>query len=307
MIYTLTLHAAVDRILHVPGFPEGGLLRAELAALLAAGKGFNVSRNLAALGGESVACGLVGRGEEGFYRQSFGALGVETMLEAYDPPTRCNITVLDPQSGREVHLRERGPEVDRGCLERLADRLLERLGAGDLVAACGSLPRGIRPEDLGRFFAGARSRGAAVLLDSSGPGLEFRAGQGPDVLKVNCEELREMTGLLAGSPDGAVAAAREALSLGVGLVLVTLGANGAVAVSAEGAWHARGQGVEAVNTVGAGDAFNAGFLWRRGDGLETALRFAVACGAAQVSSRRIGLLKRAAVEELARGVETREV
>lgn len=303
MIYTLTLNATLDRVLRAPGFAAGGVLRAELVALLAAGKGFNVARDLAELGAASVAAGLVGRSERAFYEESFKALGVELIVADFEAPTRSNVTILDPQAGSEAHLRERGPTLSDQHVAELADILLPRLGAGDMLAACGSLPPGISPERFAELLKAARERGAELLVDSSGPALAAACDVLPEILSVNGEELAELTGRSAGTVREARDAARELASRGVSTVLAKLGAAGAVAVTAEGALHARSQPLEARNTVGAGDAFNAGYLARRAEGPEAALRLAVACGAAQATSASIGRLERAEVERLAATVE----
>jgi 1-phosphofructokinase len=298
MIYTVTLNAAVDRVLRVPGFAPGGVRRAELVELLAAGKGFNVSRILAELGAPSAAAGLVGESELRFYEGSFRALGVPVILAGFAAPTRSNVTVLDPQSGTETHLRERGPEVPEQALGRLEVELLPRLAAGDVLAFCGSLPPGLAPERAARLLEGARSRGARLFADASGPALKAVRELGPEVLSVNAEELGELSGGAVGGPGPAAEAARELLGAPQAVVLVKLGAGGAVAASRAGAWHARAPEVCAGNTVGAGDAFNAGYLAREAAGLAKALGFAVACGSAQVASGALGRLRRAEAERL---------
>jgi len=305
MIYTLTLHAALDRVLSVTGFPDGEVMRAELVALLTAGKGFNVSRNLGTLGCESVAAGLVGSADADFYEESFGKLGVETLLETCAGPTRQNITIMAPDSGREIHLREKGSTVSPETFERLRLRLRERLVPGDVLAVCGSLPEGIEAAGLEAVLADARERDVETLLDSSGEGLRFSPESPPGVLKVNVEELADLTGEVVDGVESASAAATKALDGGAELVLVTLGARGALCVSRDGALQASTPAVKAANTVGAGDAFNAGFLWKRPAGLETAMRFAAACGTAQAASRHIGRLERSAVEDLAASTTVR--
>lgn len=298
MIHTLTLNATVDRVLRAPGFAAGGVRRAELAALVAAGKGFNVSRVLAELGAPSVAAGLVGRTEREFYAGSFLALGVETVLADFPAPTRSNVTVLDPDSGAETHLRERGPEAPEAALAEIEELLLPRLAGGDALVFCGSLPRGLAPERPLRLLAEARARGARLFMDTSGPALAAARELRPDVLSLNEEELAELGVAAPGRGTGGLAEAVRA-ALRLPLVLVKLGAAGAVAVSPAEAWRAAPPAVEARNTVGAGDAFNAGYLARESAGLPEALRLAVACGAAQAACGRLGALRRADAERLA--------
>ena len=309
MIFTVTLNATVDRVLSVPGFAPLGVRRAELVALLAAGKGFNVSRILAELGVPSAAAGLVGESERQFYAESFRALGVPVILAGFAAPTRSNVTILDPEAGTETHLRERGSEAPDEAVARLEQALLARLAPGDWLAFCGSLPPGVSPERLAGLLGAARSRGARLLVDTSGAALAAAWALRPEVLSVNAAELGELAGQAVGGARQAVAAARALLGApgpraeATGpLLLIKLGADGAAAVTTSGAWVAQPAAVEARNTVGAGDAFNAGYLARGTVGIPGRLAFAAACGAAQVQSGALGRLRRAQAEQLARQI-----
>jgi sugar/nucleoside kinase (ribokinase family) len=74
-----------------------------------------------------------------------------------------------------------------------------------------------------------------------------------------------------------------------GTLIVKRGADGALAIPAQGARepiHIAAVAVEVVDTTGAGDAFNAGFIYATivgGAALPDALRFGVACGAQAVT------------------------
>ena len=68
---------------------------------------------------------------------------------------------------------------------------------------------------------------------------------------------------------------------------MTLGARGAVAVQGEQCWSVKAPRVTAVDTTGAGDAFNGAFAaaLAAGDGVESALRAGVAYASASVQRR----------------------
>ncbi|MHB1319273.1 MAG: PfkB family carbohydrate kinase, partial [Anaerolineae bacterium] len=83
----------------------------------------------------------------------------------------------------------------------------------------------------------------------------------------------------------AEAAARSLLAVGVGCVVVTLGANGALIVSTDGTRHIPGQQVDVVDTTGAGDAFSGALAVAVAEGrtIVEAVTFANAAAALQVT------------------------
>ena len=172
--------------------------------------------------------------------------------------------------------------------------------AHDWAILSGSLPPGAPVDWYARLVV--RLRGAApglrIAVDTSDAPLAALAvampAAAPDLIKPNGEELGQLAGLPAeramALEDGAmrgeygpvVEAARVLVERGVATVMATLGAAGAVLVTAEGAWHAAAPKIHVLSTVGAGDSSVAGYVLadvRGGDATER-LRTAVAYGSA---------------------------
>jgi 1-phosphofructokinase len=111
----------------------------------------------------------------------------------------------------------------------------------------------------------------------------------PDLLKPNAEELASLTGddwaALEADPHAAAAAAARLVGDGISAVLLTLGSQGAVLITADGCWRATPPPITLKSTVGAGDASLAGYLLADLRGLDAPdrLREAVAFGAAAAS------------------------
>ena len=82
----------------------------------------------------------------------------------------------------------------------------------------------------------------------------------PHLVKPNVHELAAITGRPIDTIGDVTAAAAQLRAKGLGTVLVSLGRDGAVLVDRNGALHGRTAAVTALNTVGAGDAFLAGYL-----------------------------------------------
>ena len=157
----------------------------------------------------------------------------------------------------------------------------------------GSRPEGFRLSDYARLLALCRESGAKLCVDASGPMLRAALKARPWIVKPNLDELSELVGRRLSRVNEVLQAAVP-LTKRCEHVLVSLGRNGALLVSRQGAWRARESSgrVSAVHTVGCGDALLAGFLsaCARGEPLPEATRFAVACGSACVRSYRACLL-----------------
>lgn len=308
-VVTFTANPAVDKTLRVEGFDRAvaeekkRLLRAALEREMPAGKGLNVSRCLSVLGMGSVAVAPVSRDLLGFFERSLEGTLVETRFLAVAGRTRTNVTIRDPSTGSETHIREGGTGPAEGEWRELSARLLSAAGEGTLIACCGSLPPSIPPSSLRELLEKLGSAGARVALDTSGEALA-EAAKAARFLKPNGDEL-ELLAPGLDAPDGA----RKLVEDGAEAVLVTLGARGAVLATREGTWRASAPPVEAVNTVGAGDAALSGLLWGLAQGVAAPelLRRAVGCATSTVLQPGAGELDLEQVERFLAGVKVVEL
>jgi sugar/nucleoside kinase (ribokinase family) len=140
---------------------------------------------------------------------------------------------------------------------------------------------------LAGVFARARAAGVSTSLDTNWDPAEKwesidRILAHTDVFLPNANELRA----ISGETDLEVAASRL-VSAGTTVVMKN-GAAGARAWSPDGSWSAPGLPVDVVDTTGAGDSFNAGFLAARLADRPTpeAIRWAAAAGS--LSTRAAG-------------------
>jgi len=304
MIVTITLNPSLDRILEIRGFAAGATLKARTIRFQPAGKGVNVSRCLWRLGHASIATGFLGEGEQAAYSRSFAGTGVRLDFVSLAAETRRNTTIRDPENGTETHIREEGFSVGESDLAALERKLEQLAKPGDTVLFSGSLPPRMPPGRLARLVRQCKSAGCVVAVDTSGPALAEAVGCGCWLAKPNLDELRELTGRPVAS-DAEIPPAARAVLRSVEVLLVTMGEQGAYCFSGDSAWKARVAVENARNSVGAGDAFLAGFLAAHDNGLppDACLRQAVACGAASTVERWAGEISVSNVEELIRRVE----
>jgi 6-phosphofructokinase 2 len=141
----------------------------------------------------------------------------------------------------------------------------------------------------------ARAKGARVVLDASGAALRAGLGEGVFLVKPSIDELREFTGEALTAQADWLYASRKLIEEGAAeIVVLSLSAEGALLVTAEGAWRARPPAAKVVSTIGAGDSFVGAMVWAIGDGrdIREAFRYGVAAGTAALLSPGTELCRR---------------
>jgi 1-phosphofructokinase len=287
MILTLTLNPSIDRTVDLGAPLERGAVQRAVAAAseVAAGKGVNVTRVLAAAGVPTRA--IVASRDDDRFAALLAADGVDAVHVPVDAPVRTNLALTEAD-GTTTKVNEPGAPLDDRAVAAVLATVRAHAPAADWLVVAGSLPVGARPALVVDVIAAARAArpGIRIALDTSGAPLAAAvAAGGIDLAKPNDEELEELLGLTHGAIDGleaAASAARALVGRGVGAVLLTLG--GAGAILADGASVLRASPPPTVvrSTVGAGDASLAGWLiaHERGDDPAGRLRQAVAHGSA---------------------------
>jgi 1-phosphofructokinase family hexose kinase len=280
MIVTVTPNPALDLTWHVDHLTFGGSHRADAGVARAGGKGLNVARVAHGQGAAVVALATVGGGSGVEFAAELTASGVPHALVEVAGATRRSIAVVDEERGDTTIVNERGVSpADPEWAALLAENG-DRLPTASVLVISGSLPPNAPEQLLPVLIGVGRDAGVPVIVDTSGPALLQAADAGASVLKPNAAELAEATGI-ADPIDGA----RSLIDRGVELVLLSLGADGMLAVTASGALHARLDAPLAGNPTGAGDASVAACAVLLAEGerdTELILRRATAWSAAAV-------------------------
>ncbi|MFJ6786684.1 1-phosphofructokinase [Streptomyces angustmyceticus] len=295
MILTVTLNAALDITYRVPRLHPHATNRVTEVSERPGGKGLNVARVLAALGHRTVATGFAGGGTGAALRALLAETEVTDALVPVGGATRRTVAVADASSGDTTQLNEPGPTVSPAEWDTFLDTYRELLGEARAVALCGSLPPGVPVDVYARLTRAARGAGVPVLLDTSGEPLRRGLAARPDLAKPNADELAALTG-----STEPLRAARDARRRGAHAVAASLGPDGMLAVTADGAWQAAPPRRIAGNPTGAGDSAVAGLLSGLVEGLSWPDRLtrAVALSAATVRAPAAGEFDAATYEEL---------
>ncbi|EOD58398.1 1-phosphofructokinase family hexose kinase [Amycolatopsis vancoresmycina] len=243
-VVTVTLNPAIDVTYRVAALHLGGTTRISDVRSRAGGKGVNVAAVLRELGGESLVLALTTTRTPDEFRDGLDGLGLAHRLVPALPAVRRTVAVVTRTDGTTM-LQENGfpagETAEAGILDGLGAELAAGAGA---VVISGSVPEGLDADVPAKLVRLCTRHAVPVIADVSGAALRQVAGSGA-VLMPNEEELKEL-----GGPD----AGQDLVAGGAPAVVVTLGPEGAIAVTARGTWRARPAEVVTGNPAGAGDA-----------------------------------------------------
>jgi len=246
------------------------------------------------LGLSVAACGAVGDDDLG--RWMLGALaarGVDTRHCVVDVAIPTGATVILARGADRAILTALGT-IDQLRAQDVPDEVLA--GVRHVHVASTALQPRLRV-GVPDLFRAARSAGATSSFDANWDPAERWDGidellSTADICFPNLEEGRRWTGLSDPEEVARAIVARAARdrdpAAGPLTVALKLGRDGALALRGEDVVRVRARRVAVIDTVGAGDSFDAGFVAATVSGwpLDEALRLAVACGSA--STRAIG-------------------
>lgn len=284
MIYTVTLNPAIDKTVVVENLCPGGVNRVKSVREDAGGKGINVSKCLKNLGETSVAAVILA-GQTGDRLESMlGELEIPVLQVRTEGQSRTNLKIIDPVKKENTDINEPGPVVSAELLERLKNKLSEKICPGDIVILSGSLPAGVDRGLYGQWVTCFRQLGANVYLDADGEPMHRGMAAIPYMIKPNNDELAALLGKSSLSMEQMLAEGKRLLETGIREIIISLGGDGALFVSREGCYHAEGLSVPVKSTVGAGDSVVAAAAYGQVRNLsrEERIRLCVAMGAGSV-------------------------
>ena len=300
-IVTLTINPALDRNTRVERVNPNEKLRCQAPEREPGGGGINVSRAIRRLGGESLAIYPCGGPIGEVFKTLLDEEGVEQQPIGIADTTRENVTVFEESANQHYIFIMPGPELREAEWQGVLDAL-ERLDpTPDYVVASGSCPPGV-PEDFYRRVAElSQSQGSRLIVDTSGEPLSLAAEAGVYLLKPNMRELGQLAGQEIESEEHQIEAAKGLLESGQAeVVVVSMGAGGALLVTDELGEHLRTPTVPIRSRLGAGDSMVAGIVLglARGERVLEATRFGIAAGASAVMTPRTELCRREDTERL---------
>jgi 6-phosphofructokinase 2 len=299
-IITITFSPCIDKSTSVPALVPEKKLICTTPRLEPGGGGINIARAIKKLGGVATAIFPSG-GYTGKYfnhlleKEDINSVIIETANE-----TRENIIVVDEAANNQYRFGMPGTELTEAewkkCLQAV-----EEIKDVEFIIASGSLPPGV-PDDIYALLAKiAKGKNAKFIVDTSGAALKHATAEGVYMLKPNLGELSSLAGKKEILPDEVKMIAKDIIANGkCEVMVVSMGAAGAMLVTAEIAEIFTPPAVERKSTVGAGDSMVAGivFYLAQGKNLLQAVQYGVACGTAATLNAGTELCKKEDADRL---------
>jgi 6-phosphofructokinase 2 len=307
-ILTITFNPCIDKSTLVEMLKPEKKLRCTAPVFEPGGGGINVARGIKKIGGEAVAVYPSG-GYSGKFlnvlleRENIPAIAIETRQH-----TRENMIVLEISTNQQYRFGMPGPQL----FEDEWGKCLQAIEANhsDYIVASGSLPTSV-PEDIfARISKIAKKQNRKLVVDTSGEALRSAMEEGVYLIKPNLGELSWLAGKDELETNEIEPVAKELiLTRNCEIVVVSMGALGAMLITKDGACKVDAPIVKRKTTVGAGDSMVAGMVFyiSRKKKLEEALQYGVACGTAATLNTGTSLCKIEDVERLFAQIKSRPI
>jgi tagatose 6-phosphate kinase len=297
-------------VIFVRDFRLGGIVRAEREVVTPSGKGVDASLVIHELGGETVAAGLNAGHSGHLLTRLLDEWGIAHDFVPAHGETRTAVVLVDLAVNQQSTITAPTLTATKEELSRLLALLDRYAGKAWGVICAGSLAPGLPVDSYAHLARYARQLGLVTLLDTSGEALRQGVTGRPHILKINQNELKSLDPEMARESadlhtcdDMAGLAGRLVTRLNEwasDALIITLGEQGALAVTPPGSYHAQPPAVPVVNTAGAGDALDGGIMLAlsRGDDWPAALALGTAAAASVVMNEGTAVCQRGQVEEL---------
>lgn len=299
-IVTITFSPCIDKSTSVGAIIPEKKLRCTAPKLEAGGGGINVARAIKKLGGDALAVFPSGGYTGKFFNHLLEKENIFSVIIESTNETRENIIVLDESTNDQYRFGMPGTALSdqewKQCL-----KAVEETNEVEFIIASGSLPPGVPLNVYAQLAATAKSKKAKFIVDASGDPLKHAADEGVYLLKPNLGELSTMAGKKELKPREIEHIAKEMIAKGkCEVMVVSMGAAGAMLVTEEIAETITPPPVKRKSTVGAGDSMVAGIIFylSQGKRLEQAVQYGVACGTAATMNPGTELCKKEDADRL---------
>lgn len=300
-IVTLTLNPALDKSTSIERLQSEKKLRCEEPFYEPGGGGINVSRAIKILGGKSLAMYATGGAAGDKLQELLKSEGVDQETIKFKNPTRENFMVMEKSTGNHYRFGMPGSKISQEELQSCLEKIKNLPREVDFLVASGSLPPGAPDDFYAEIARISQDKKIKCMIDTSGKALLKAADAGVCIMKPNLGELSQLAGKEEISGIEQEEIAKNVIGEGkASILIVSLGARGAMLVTRENIEYIVPPTVKQISTVGAGDSMVAGIILSlsRGEKLRDAVKWGVAAGTAATMTPGTELCRKKDVEKI---------
>lgn len=301
MILTITMNPSVDMSYPLAHLKLDTVNRVQQVSKTAGGKGLNVSRVLRQLDQKVLATGVIGGHLGDFIKEQLTKEDIPHDFTEIKEESRNSIAILHDQ-GQQTELLEKGPMVSQEEEQRFLLRYQYLLEKSALVTISGSLAAGLSTDLYEQLIVLAAKNHVPVLLDTSGESLKraVSASVKPFLIKPNETEIAELLSVEKADTRSLVEQLQHPLFDGIDWIVVSMGAEGAVARHHHTFYRVKIPKIAVVNPVGSGDATLAGLAGGIHDGCsdEEILKWGMTTGMLNALEEKTGQIDPQKVDQI---------
>lgn len=280
-ITTLTLNPSLDKSTHFSGLLAEQKIRCEIPRYDAGGGGINVSKAILKLGGHSLCIFTSGGSSGEMLETLITNQKIESAIIKTKNWTRENFIAFDDLSQAQYRFGFPGNEL----LDVEIDAILKSIQdlQSDYLVISGSLNEGVSSDFYQKIAETAKASNIKVIVDTSGEALNKVLETGVYLIKPNIGELAKLIGVERLEMNEVAPAAQKLIEKGCAeIIVVSLGPQGAVLVTANQTEFVAAPNVVKKSTVGAGDSMVGAMTWAlsQNKSLKEVVQWGVACGSA---------------------------
>lgn len=298
-IITLTINPSLDKSTKFSGLIAEQKIRCEKPRYDAGGGGINVSKAISKLGGSSTCVFTSGGSTGEMLEELIGKERIENRAIKTKNWTRENFIAFENTTKAQYRFGFPGNEFSEDEKDKIITTIKEL--QSEYLVISGSLNEGLQANFYQKIAEIAKSSGAKVIVDTSGEALQKVLETGVYLIKPNIGELAKLIGAERLELPEVEKAAKTLIEKGsTEIVVVSLGADGAILVTKDETQFVKAPKVEKKSTVGAGDSMVGGMVWALSQNktLKEVIQMGVCCGTAATMNEGTQLFKEKDVQKL---------
>lgn len=283
MIICVYFNPTIDKTIYLKRFILGGTNRPESVMLDGAGKAINVAVVLKALGKNPSVIGLLNIDDGIIIKNKLDDNQISYEFLEISGHCRVNTKIFDDTTKEITEINEKGTVVDENIIRDVKNKVYNTARKNDVVVLTGSLPPGCPDDTYAEMIETLNKRGVKCVLDADGSVLVKGVAKVPYFIKPNIDELKVLIGKDVSSTNQVYDAATRLIDMGIAMVCVSMGKDGAFLFTRDSAYKAEPLKLDVKSTVGAGDSMVAGIVANLDKDPKSALRAGCAAASASIT------------------------